>query len=274
MSIIKLSTFLLLISFSSSSYSKIVCPKNVVKYDRIILNAAKKYKVDPALIHAVIKQESCYRILAVSHVGAEGLMQLMPATADRFNVNNSFDAKQNIFAGTKYLAWLLKRFKGRVDFALAGYNAGEGRVDQYNGIPPFKETRKYVVKVMRYFYRLKGIDINNKLIQLSKNKKRVVIKELIPTGLERNKRQIAKNEVIPTGLNNKKPKRIIQKTKKNSVKVAIKKIENNVTRTERSAVANFNKKRTRIRSITIAMNSKEGRKGYQIIRARRTGSVQ
>lgn len=120
----------------------------------IILQASKAYNVDKALIQAVIAVESCFQQKAVSPAGAQGLMQLMPATAERFGVTDSFNAKQNIFAGTRYLQWLTKRFNGNLRYALAGYNAGEGRVDQYNGVPPYRETQKYVVSVLAIYNRL------------------------------------------------------------------------------------------------------------------------
>jgi len=116
--------------------------------------AVRKYQVDKELIQAVIAVESCFNTKAVSPAGAEGLMQLMPATADRFGVSDSFNARQNILAGTRYLKWLLKRFNGNIKYALAGYNAGEGRVDQYNGIPPFKETKRYVKNVIAIYSKL------------------------------------------------------------------------------------------------------------------------
>lgn len=112
--------------------------------DRIIFDAAQHEGLDPRFVHAVIWQESKYIVDARSHAGAQGLMQLMPATAQRFGCDDPNDPKANIAAGTKYLHWLLKRFDGNVELALAGYNAGEGSVDKYNGIPPYNETRNYV----------------------------------------------------------------------------------------------------------------------------------
>lgn len=112
--------------------------------DLVIFRAGEQYGVDPRLIHAVIWQESKYKVDAESHVGAKGLMQLMPATAKRFGCEDSGDSASNINAGVKYLRFLLKRFDGDVTLALAGYNAGEGNVDKYEGVPPFGETQNYV----------------------------------------------------------------------------------------------------------------------------------
>ena len=112
--------------------------------DRIIFEVGEKQGVDPRFIHAVIWQESRYETHAKSHAGAQGLMQLIPATAERFGCDDPNDPLQNITAGTKYLSWLLKRFSGNVELALAGYNAGEGAVDKYDGIPPYNETQNYV----------------------------------------------------------------------------------------------------------------------------------
>jgi soluble lytic murein transglycosylase-like protein len=112
--------------------------------DRIIFEVGEKQGVDPRFIHAVIWQESRYQTKALSHAGAQGLMQLIPATAKRFGCEDPSDPVQNITAGTKYLSWLLKRFSGNVELALAGYNAGEGAVDKYDGIPPYNETQNYV----------------------------------------------------------------------------------------------------------------------------------
>jgi soluble lytic murein transglycosylase-like protein len=112
--------------------------------DRIIFEVGEKQGVDPRFIHAVIWQESKYDVHARSHAGAQGLMQLIPATAKRFGCEHPDDPEENITAGTKYLGWLLKRFSGNVELALAGYNAGEGAVDKYDGVPPFNETQNYV----------------------------------------------------------------------------------------------------------------------------------
>ena len=116
--------------------------------DQMIFRAGKEYGVDPRLIHAVAYQESRYKVGAESPVGAQGLMQMMPATAARFAVEGKTGTEQNVYAGTKLLRWLLKRFDGNVELALAGYNAGEGSVDKYDGIPPFPETQNYVRKIV------------------------------------------------------------------------------------------------------------------------------
>ena len=116
--------------------------------DRIIFRAGGRHGIDPRFIHAVIWQESKYQPKALSHAGAQGLMQLMPATARRFGCSDPHDIAKNVEAGTKYLSWLLKRFNGDVSLALAGYNAGEGAVDKYNGVPPYNETQNYVRKIV------------------------------------------------------------------------------------------------------------------------------
>ena len=112
--------------------------------DLVIARTGRNLGVDPRLIHAVIWQESKYKPSAESHAGAQGLMQLMPAAAQRFGCDDRNDAAANVTAGTKYLRWLLKRFDGNVTLALAAYNAGEGNVDKYEGVPPFGETQAYV----------------------------------------------------------------------------------------------------------------------------------
>src|SRR5436305_3074002 len=107
--------------------------------------------LDPKLVEAVIQVESGYNHKAVSNKGAMGLMQLTPDTASLFNVRNPFDAEDNVRAGTRYLRQLLDRFAGRVELALAGYNAGPGAVEKHRGIPPYAETRDYVKQVMALY---------------------------------------------------------------------------------------------------------------------------
>jgi len=124
------------------------------KFDKIIVEAARHFDVDAVLVSAVIKAESDYNPFTVSHKGARGLMQLMPATAARFGVSNSFDPHANIYAGTRYLRWLLKTFDGNADLAVAAYNAGEGNVWKYKGVPPFRETVTYINRIAKHIRRV------------------------------------------------------------------------------------------------------------------------
>ena len=151
---------------SKSKKSKFKQPKNCLRlskmellrisrpYGRTINKYARLYNVDGNLVRAVIAIESCYKPKALSHAGAQGLMQLMPGTAKRFWVSNSYNPKQNIRGGTKYLKFLIKRYKGDLEKVLAAYNSGEGNVDKYKGIPPFKETQNYVKNVLRSYLSL------------------------------------------------------------------------------------------------------------------------
>ncbi len=120
-------------------------------YSPHINRIAHQNGLDPALMHAVISAESSYNPRAVSPAGARGLMQLMPATAQRFGVRDSFDPIANMEGGAKYLRWLLNHFNGNVELALAGYNAGEGAVRRHGGIPPYRETQTYVRRVQQFY---------------------------------------------------------------------------------------------------------------------------
>lgn len=120
-----------------------VLPANQA-YNDIIEEAAAKYDMDPDLIRAVMQAESAFHPFAVSRAGAEGLMQLMPELSDEMGVSDSFDPRENIMGGTRYLKRLLDYHNGNIDLALASYNAGPGNVQRYGGIPPFRETRRYV----------------------------------------------------------------------------------------------------------------------------------
>lgn len=112
--------------------------------------ASSSTGVSSTLIKAVARAESCFEAAAQSHAGAQGLMQLMPDTARSLGVTDSFNIEQNIDGGARYLATMLERYSNNLDLALAAYNAGPGNVDQYNGVPPFDETRQYIVNVKNF----------------------------------------------------------------------------------------------------------------------------
>ncbi len=124
---------------------------DVVKYDPIIKQAAEKYKVDPALVKAVIKTESNFNHRAVSPKGARGLMQLMPSTAYALQVPDSFQPESNVEGGVKYLSYLMELFRNDLSLALAAYNAGENAVIRHRGIPPYRETQEYVQRVLSHY---------------------------------------------------------------------------------------------------------------------------
>lgn len=117
----------------------------------LIQEKAKKYNIDPKLVNAVIKAESGYNINAKSQAGAVGLMQLMPATARAMGIGDPTDPAQNVEAGTKYLSQLLQKNNGNIVLALASYNAGPGNVSSYGGVPPYKETKDYIYKVLQTY---------------------------------------------------------------------------------------------------------------------------
>lgn len=121
-------------------------------YDQLISSAASRHKIDPALIKAVIKAESNFNHRAVSRVGAQGLMQLMPATASHLQVEDAFHPAKNIEGGVRYLRYLLNMYGGNLTLALAAYNAGEKAVAKYNyQIPPYRETQNYVKRVLSFY---------------------------------------------------------------------------------------------------------------------------
>lgn len=120
-------------------------------YSRSINEFAKEYRMDPKLIKAVIRNESCFDKDAVSPAGAEGLMQLMPATAKALGVTDSFMPQQNLRGGIQYLSALVNQYENNLALALAAYNAGPGAVEKYNGVPPYAETQKYIERVMKSY---------------------------------------------------------------------------------------------------------------------------
>jgi soluble lytic murein transglycosylase-like protein len=135
--------------------SKLKARNYIIKYDSIIEKASRQFNVDPRLIKAIIKAESSFEPDAVSESGAQGLMQLMPTTANDMKVSNPLDPEENIFGGTKYLSMLLKRFKHNTRLAVAAYNVGATTVANCNCVPPVPQTRKFVERVMRYYIELK-----------------------------------------------------------------------------------------------------------------------
>lgn len=130
-------------------------PERFTRFDVHIRQAATLYQLPEALVRAVIRVESDFDPRAVSRANARGLMQLIPATAERMLVTDSFDPRQNIFGGVRYLRILANTFNGDLELTIAAYNAGEGAVMRWGGIPPYEETQHYVAKVLAYyrFYR-------------------------------------------------------------------------------------------------------------------------
>ena len=129
---------------------------NTQAYSAEITAAAREFGVEEAVVRAVIHAESAFDPTSLSRTGAQGLMQLMPETAQRFGVANPWEPSQNIRGGTQYLAWLLHRYNGNLTLAAAGYNAGEGAVDRYGGVPPYSETQYYVQRVAQLADRYRG----------------------------------------------------------------------------------------------------------------------
>ncbi len=142
---------------TSSGMGQILASKNrqffradTSAYDRLIRLTAKQHHIDRALVKAIIHAESAFNPYATSSKGARGLMQLMPSTAEIYGVRDIYDPRQNIGAGVRHLKYLLKKYRNNSHLAIAAYNAGEGAIKRYRGVPPYKETRRYVKKVLRY----------------------------------------------------------------------------------------------------------------------------
>jgi len=129
---------------------------NINAFSKEIQAAISKHPVDEALVRAIIQAESAYNPLALSKAGAQGLMQLMPGTANQYGVTDSYNAAQNILGGVAYLRFLLDFFDGDIRLASAGYNAGENNVLKYAGVPPFAETQVYVKRVAQLYERYQG----------------------------------------------------------------------------------------------------------------------
>ena len=130
-------------------------PADPIDLSHTVNSAGERYRLDPDFINSVIRAESGFKVHAVSPKGAQGLMQLMPGTASKLGVPNAFDPEANVDGGTKYLRELLERYNFDLVKALAAYNAGPHRVDQYHGVPPYRETRHYVASIVRDFNRKK-----------------------------------------------------------------------------------------------------------------------
>jgi len=139
-------------SASRPSQTRDRSPERYHRYDAYIREAAALYRLPESFVRAVIRVESDYNPQVVSHAGASGLMQLMPATAARMGVTDVFDPRQNILGGTRYLRVLANQFNGDLVLTIAAYNAGEGAVIRYRGIPPYEETQRYVRRVLRHYY--------------------------------------------------------------------------------------------------------------------------
>ncbi len=143
----------------------------VVDLNQVVSAASGRYRLDPDLVNSVIRAESGFNVRAVSRKGAQGLMQLMPGTASQLGVPNAFDPEANVDGGTRYLRELLERYNFDLVKALAAYNAGPHRVEQYGGVPPYYETRAYVARIVRDFNR-KKLAAKNAAVQAAASPKR------------------------------------------------------------------------------------------------------
>jgi len=149
--------------------------------EQIVEDAARRNQVDPLLVHSVIQVESNYNASAVSPKGAQGLMQLIPSTARRFGATNSFDAKENVEAGVKYLKYLNSLYPNDLRLTLAAYNAGEGAVAKYrNNIPPYRETEQYVYKVGEKYGSARRAAERRKVAAIAVPEKTVAVEHYLP----------------------------------------------------------------------------------------------
>lgn len=135
--------------------ARLTDPTRYSRYDASILEASKTHSIPEAFVRAIIRVESDYDPRVVSIAGAQGLMQLMPATGKRMGCTNPFDPHQNIMAGTRYLRHLANMFGGDMVLTIAGYHAGEGAVMKYDGVPPYSSTKSYIRKVLKFYYHFK-----------------------------------------------------------------------------------------------------------------------
>ncbi|GMR09074.1 MAG: hypothetical protein BMS9Abin26_2087 [Gammaproteobacteria bacterium] len=158
---------------SCDGLSRAKLSDRLAPYEMAISTNARVHSIDRALIKAVIHVESCFNPKAISRAGAVGLMQLMPATAKRYGVRDRYNPTQNIRGGVKYLKYLKSLYRNDLRFMLAAYNAGEGAVKKYNDIPPYKETRNYVKRVMRFYERYK-YDHSSRTLRNRKNREEFV----------------------------------------------------------------------------------------------------
>ncbi|MET0389222.1 MAG: lytic transglycosylase domain-containing protein [Polyangiales bacterium] len=131
-------------------------PQRLASYDEHIREASQLYQLPEAFIRAIVLVESNFYPDAISEAGAMGLMQLMPATAVNMGVMNAFDPRQNVLGGTRYLRVLANRFNGDLVLTVAAYNAGEGAIERYKGVPPYLETRRYVQRVLHHYYQFRN----------------------------------------------------------------------------------------------------------------------
>ena len=159
-----------------------------IEYRDKIDELSKQHDVRKDLIVAVIRAESSFNPFAVSKKGAVGLMQLMPQTAKQYGVSNRYNPNQNMEAGVKHLKYLLKRYKGNIPLALAGYNAGEHAVKKYNGVPPYWETQNYVKKIMRFIGQNFNLTITRKqsmkIYKYFTSDGKIIITDSLPKGFK------------------------------------------------------------------------------------------